>query len=111
MAGHAPRRNAVRTDLATCLEGRPESKKWPERKRKEDSVAPLYLRALVDGLPALEHPLPAVVRVEPPQRASGRGRCLVVTGVRVERLAEVRPPRRRRLLVRDQFALCRERQL
>src|SRR5688572_31339069 len=92
LAGHAARGNAMRTHLAAGLKGGPEPEKGPEGERKENSIACIDFRARIDSLPALEHPLPAFGRVEPPKRRSRRRRGVVVPRVPVERLAEIRAP-------------------
>ena len=66
--------------------------------------------AAVDRLPALEHPLPALVGVDPPQRPAGRGRRLAVAGVAFDRLGQRGAPGRVRVLVGDELRLRRERQ-
>ena len=75
------------------LEAGPEAEERAEREREEHAIAGADARAAIDGLPAVEHPLPALVGVDPAQRPSGRGRGLAVARVALDRLGERRAPR------------------
>ena len=80
-----------------------------ENGKNTRSPAPTRARA-IDRLPAVEHPLPALVGVDPAQRPAGRRRGLAVARVALERLGQRRAPRRIRRLIGDQLRLRRQRQ-
>ena len=67
-----------------------------ENGKKTRSPGPTRAAA-IHRLPAVEHPLPALVRVDPAQRAAGRRRRLAIPRVALDRLGEGRAPRRVRV--------------
>ena len=64
-------------------------------------------RAAIHRLPAIQHPLPALVRVDPAQRPTGRRRGLAVSRVALERLGQRGAPWRIRFLIGDELRLGR----
>jgi hypothetical protein len=72
LAGHAAARHAVQPQLTPGFKPGPESQERTEREREEYAVSLLDARRAIDGLPALEHPLPALVRIDPTKRPPRR---------------------------------------
>ena len=69
-----------------------------------------HARGAEHGFPAVEHPLPALVGIDPLERTAGRRRGVTVARVPLDRLGQRRAPRRVRFLIRDQLRLRRQRQ-
>src|SRR5262249_49189089 len=64
------------TQLAGGFKRRPEAQKGAKREREEQPIAGPQANDAIDGLPAVEHPLPALRRVQPAQGYAGSPRRL-----------------------------------
>ena len=90
------------------LERRPKPEERPEAEREEDAVCRRGARLAVDGLPVVQHPRPALRRVEPAQRAAGAAAGLMAARVTLQWEGQVCAIRRMCELVGHQFRLRRE---
>ena len=105
LARHPAGGHAVGAELGPGVERGPEAEERTEGEGEQDPVVRPDPRPAVHRPPAVEHPLPALRRVQPPQGAPRRRRGLVVARVALYRIGERGPPRRRRVLVRDELRL------
>ena len=104
-----PGRSAGRA--GTRPRSRPRTRGTDRTKTERTRDRPASTRApRIDRLPAVEHPLPALVRVDPAQWPAGRRRRLAVARVVLERFGQRGAPGRIRRLIRDQLRLRRQRQ-
>ena len=111
LARHAAARHAVQRPSGTPASKPAQNpRNGPNENGKKTRSPGADARGAVDRLPAVEHPLPALVGVDPAERPAGRRRRLAVARVALERLGERRAPRRVRRLVGDELGLGRERQ-
>ena len=101
-------RQAQAAVLRRSFKRRPETEERPERKREINARARLDSGGGVDALPVAEHPLPALVRVEDRQRATGRAAGLAEARVGGAGKGEIRSVGRMRGLVGDQLQLVGE---
>ena len=95
----------MRANLASRIERRPEAQKRSEREGEQNPIGLTHARGAIHRLPALEQPLPALVRVGPTQRAARGRRGLVVARVPLDRLGQHRAPGRVGFLVGDELRL------
>src|SRR5690349_14459070 len=82
----------------------------PERKRAEDNIIRADARRPVDRAPAARPPIPALLRVQPSERAARRARRLMKVTVAAERIGQQPAVWRMRRLLFDQLRFSRERQ-
>src|SRR5207342_1421573 len=87
------------------LEGRPESKEWPEREREEQTVALSDSGHGEHQFPTVEHPDPRLERVEPAQRLARGARRLMQTAVALARAGQSAAVGRMRALIVEQIVL------
>src|SRR5262249_33652671 len=88
----------------------PESKERTKREREKQTVVGNQANNLEDFIPAVQHPAPALARIQPIERTGMSTGSLMQPAIPVERIRENLTVRRRMQLIGQQLGLGRERQ-
>src|SRR5205085_6720715 len=97
-----------RADVPRAGNRCPVADERPERKSAEDRIARADACRTVNRAPAARPPVPAFLRVQPPERTARRSRCLMKVTIATERISQQPAERRLRSLLLDQFGFRRE---